>query len=156
MWRKRSENVTGWMKRNGTQGEEKIGKETRIKLFRLGWKILVALTPRWPVPRFPYPWFLLLATYPSIISIILPKFLSSGNHSPLFTHKIFILSWYIKSGNSLGVIRKYCALSGLQVTLTMELCTTRSARWSIPWSWSKKSITGSEFNLKMGGNAVPD
>lgn len=29
-------------------------------------------------------------------------------------------------------MRKYWQLSGLQVTSTIELCTARSARWSIP------------------------
>ena len=39
-------------------------------------------------------------------------------------------------------MRKYCPLSGLHVTSTSELCTARSARWSMPWLISSTSENG--------------
>jgi len=65
--------------------------------------------------------------------IMLPRLLSSGNHSPLLTQRIFMSLSYFRSGSNFGVIKKYCPLSARQVVLTSSLCTARSARWSMPW-----------------------
>jgi hypothetical protein len=65
--------------------------------------------------------------------IMLPTSLSSGSHSPLLTQRIFMRSWYSRSGSSLGVMRKYCALSASHVTFTIESWTLRSARTSMPY-----------------------
>ena len=93
-----------------------------------------------------------LPTYLSIIFIKLPSlsFLSSGNHSPLLIHKIFIRSWYSKFDNNFGVMRKYCPLSAVQVTRTRRLCTARSYRASMPWlisSTSEKGVRASALRL---------